>query len=338
MPGKKLISIVVPVFNERDNINPLHDALVPVLAGLEDRYDFDILFTDNHSTDETFSILRRLAAKDRRVRALRFSRNFGFQRSILTGYNYARGDAAIQMDCDLQDPPALIPVFLSKWEEGYQVVYGERRSRKESVWSSLSRKIFYRLIDLLSEDPLPLDAGDFRLVDRCVLNELKFVNDDQPYLRGTIATLGFNQIGIPYDREERQRGESKFTMRQLFSLALDGILNHSIVPLRVATYLGLLVALCTFGAIVFYTVGALFFARTWPPGFATVTVLLLGSLSLNALFLGVIGEYVGRIYRQMKRGALTVIQEEIDPAGEQRLSETQTRAVGAPESLIHKNR
>jgi polyisoprenyl-phosphate glycosyltransferase len=331
MPGKKLISVVIPVFNEQDNIDPLHGALVPVLAGLEDRYDFEILFTDNHSTDETFQVLRRLAARDRRVRALRFSRNFGFQRSILTGYNHARGDAAIQMDCDLQDPPALIPLFLNKWEAGYQVVYGERASRRESWWSSASRKIFYRLIDLLSEDPLPLDAGDFRLVDRCVLNELKSVKDDQPYLRGTIATLGFNQIGIPYDRQERQRGQSKFTLRQLFGLALDGILNHSIVPLRVATYLGLLVALGTFGAIVFYTVGGLFFARTWPPGFATVTVLLLGSLSLNALFLGVIGEYVGRIYRQMKRGSLTVIQEEIDPAGEQRLSESQTKAAVAPE-------
>jgi dolichol-phosphate mannosyltransferase len=331
MPGKRLISIVIPVFNEQDNIVPLHDALVPVLAGLEDRYEFEILLTDNHSTDETFAVIRRLAARDRRIRALRFSRNFGFQRSILTGYNHSRGDAAIQMDCDLQDPPALIPVFLNKWEEGYQVVYGERASRKESWWSSTSRKIFYRLIDLLSENPLPLDAGDFRLVDRCVLNELKSLNDDQPYLRGTIATLGFNQIGIPYDRKERQRGQSKFTLRQLFGLALDGILNHSIVPLRIATYLGLLVALCTLGALTFYFVGGLFFARTWPPGFATITVLILASLSLNALFLGVIGEYLGRMYRQMKRGALTIIQEEIDPASEQRLPESQTRAVAAPE-------
>jgi dolichol-phosphate mannosyltransferase len=336
MPGKKLISIVIPVFNEQENIEPLHQALVPVLAGLEDRYDFEILFTDNHSTDQTFPILRRLAAQDRRVRALRFSRNFGFQRSILTGYHHARGDAAIQMDCDLQDPPSLIPVFLGKWEEGYQVVYGERTSRKESWWSSTSRKIFYRLIDLLSEDPLPLDAGDFRLVDRCVLHELKSVNDDQPYLRGTIATLGFNQIGIPYDREERRRGQSKFTLRQLFGLALDGILNHSIVPLRIATYLGLLVALCTFGALAFYVIGGLFFARTWPPGFATITVLILASLSLNALFLGVIGEYLGRMYRQMKKGSLTIIQEEIDPAGEQRLPEDRTRTVAAPE--FHRNR
>jgi glycosyltransferase involved in cell wall biosynthesis len=336
MPAKKLISIVIPVFNEQENIEPLHDALVPVLASLEDVYDFEILFTDNHSTDQTFQVIRRLAAEDRRIRALRFSRNFGFQRSILTGYNHARGDAAIQMDCDLQDPPALISAFLNKWKEGYQVVYGERTSRKESWWSTATRKFFYRLIDLLSEDPLPLDAGDFRLVDRCVLNELKSVNDDQPYLRGTIATLGFNQIGIPYDRAERQRGQSKFTLRQLFGLALDGILNHSIVPLRVATYIGLFVALCTFGAVIFYTAGRLFFGRTWPAGFATITVLLLGSLSLNALFLGVIGEYIGRIYRHMKNGSLTVIQDEIDPAGEPHLAESPIGTAAAPK--FHRNR
>jgi glycosyltransferase involved in cell wall biosynthesis len=323
MPAKKLISIVVPVFNEQDNILPLYEALVPVLASLEDRYDFEIVFTDNHSTDNTFSILRRLAARDRRIRALRFSRNFGFQRSILTGYNHARGDAAIQMDCDLQDPPSIIPVFLQKWEEGYQVVYGERTTRKEPWLTSTSRKIFYRLIDMLSEHPLPLDAGDFRLIDRCVLNELKSLNDEQPYLRGTIATLGFNQIGIPYDRDERQRGESKFNLRQLFGLALDGILNHSVVPLRIATYLGLAVALATFGAVLFYVIGRIFFAQSWPPGFATLTVLILGSLSLNAMFLGIIGEYIGRIYRQMKKGPLTVIQEEIDPDLDRSLSESQ---------------
>jgi len=338
MPGKKLISIVVPVFNEQASIEPLYEALSPVLAGLADRYDFEILFTDNHSTDDSFEILRRLSLRDGRVRALRFSRNFGFQRSILTGYNHARGDAAIQMDCDLQDPPALIPVFLGKWEEGYKVVYGERTSRKEPRWTSAARKLFYRLINLLSEEPLPLDAGDFRLVDRCILNELKTVDDYQPYLRGTIATLGFKQAGVPYEREERRRGRSKFSLRQLCGLALDGILNHSVVPLRMATYLGLLVALCTFSAVLFYAAGRLLFARPWPPGFATVTVLILASLSLNALFLGIIGEYVGRIYRQMKKGSLTIIQDEIDPAGEQRQMESPLRAAAAPGSLINGER
>ena len=177
------------------------------------------------------------------------------------------------------------------------------------------RRLFYRIIDSLSEDELPLDAGDFRLVDRCVLDELREIDDYQPYLRGTIAALGFDQIGISYDRSERQRGESKFSFGELIGLALDGILNHSVVPLRIATYLGLGVSLTTLLGTIGYLVGRLFLAKNWPPGFASVIILLMGSLSLNALFLGIIGEYLGRIYRQVKRGPLTVVEREINPMG-----------------------
>jgi polyisoprenyl-phosphate glycosyltransferase len=317
VPSKKrLISIVVPVFNEEASIGPFHQALSRVLLDLTDRYNFEILFTDNHSTDQTFDILKRLSLSDNRIRVLRFSRNFGFQRSILTGYTHARGDAAIQIDCDLQDPPELIVQFLNKWEEGFKVVYGERSNRKETWWMNLTRMIFYRFIDLISEDDLPHDAGDFRLVDRRILDELKFIDDYQPYLRGIIATMGFNQIGIPYDRQERKLGKSHFSLAQLFGLALDGILNHSIIPLRIATYLGLAISVCTFVATVLYFVGRLLFAKQWPPGFATITVLILASLSLNALFLGIIGEYIGRIYHQLKRQSMTIIQSEIDSTQE----------------------
>jgi glycosyltransferase involved in cell wall biosynthesis len=316
LPKKKLISIVVPVFNEEANIAPFHEAVSRVLLSLTERYDFELLFTDNHSTDQTFEILRRLSFRDNRIRVLRFSRNFGFQRSILTGYTHARGDAAIQIDCDLQDPPELISQFLSKWEEGFKVVYGERSNRKEPWWMNLIRKIFYRFIDLISEDDLPHDAGDFRLIDRRILSELKFVDDYQPYLRGIIATMGFNQIGIPYDRRERKLGKSHFSLAQLFGLALDGILNHSVIPLRIATYLGLAISFSTFVATILYFVGRLLFAKQWPPGFATITVLILASLSLNALFLGIIGEYIGRIYHQMKKQSLTIIQSEIDSTSE----------------------
>jgi polyisoprenyl-phosphate glycosyltransferase len=309
---KRLISICVPVFNEEPNIEPLYDALVPVMAQVADRYDFELLFTDNHSSDNTFGVLERLAKRDPRVRALRFSRNFGFQRSILTGYLSARGDAAVEIDCDLQDPPSLILEFLRQWEGGYRVVYGIRSGRKESWAMNATRRLFYRLIDSLSEDELPLDAGDFRLVDRCVLDELRKIEDSQPYLRGTIAALGFDQIGIPYHRAERQQGESKFTFSELIALALDGILNHSVVPLRIATYLGLAISLCTFLAVLGYLVGRLVFGKDWPPGFASIVVLILGSLSLNALFLGIIGEYLGRIYRQVKRRSLTVVERELN--------------------------
>ena len=318
---KRLISICVPVFNEESNIEPLYAALLPIMEPLSERYDFELVFTDNHSSDRTFDVLERLAQRDVRVRAIRFSRNFGFQRSIATGYANARGDAAIQIDCDLQDPPSLIPEFVAKWEQGYKVVYGIRSSRRESWWMNIVRRMFYRIIDSLSEDELPLDAGDFRLIDRCVLDELQKYEDNQPYLRGTIAALGFDQIGVPYDRTERQRGESKFSFGELIGLALDGILNHSVVPLRIATYLGLGISVLTFLGIVGYGIGRLFLGKNWPPGFATVIILILGSLSLNALFLGIIGEYLGRIYRQVKRRPLTIIERELN-ADESRAENT----------------
>lgn len=308
----KLISICVPVYNEEENIEPLYGALLPVMAQVSDRYDFELLFTDNHSSDSTFEVLERLARRDSRVRVMRFSRNFGFQRSIFTAYISARGAAAVEIDCDLQDPPTLILEFIHKWESGFRVVYGVRSARKESWWMNLTRGVFYRLIDSLSEEELPLDAGDFRLVDRCVLEELRKFEDYQPYLRGTIAALGFDQIGIPYDRAERQHGESKFSFRELMGLALDGILNHSVVPLRIATYLGLAISVSTLLAIFGYLIGRVVLGKNWPPGFASIVVLILGSLSLNALFLGIIGEYLGRIYRQVKRRPLTIIERELN--------------------------
>jgi dolichol-phosphate mannosyltransferase len=173
--------------------------------------------------------------------------------------------------------------------------------------------MFYRLIDLLSDDHLPKDAGDFRLVDRRVLDELVKIEDQQPYLRGSIATLGFTQIGIPYDRAERKHGESKFSWGDLMTLAIDGILNHSIVPLRLATFTGLAVSVLTAFGLGWYVVGRFIFGQDWPAGFATTTALILLTLSLNALFLGIIGEYVGRIYRQVKRRPLTIIEREIEP-------------------------
>ena len=313
---RKLISLVVPVFNEEENLEPLYAAVTQAIAPLQERYDFELLFTDNHSSDRSFEILAGLAGRDPRVRALRFSRNFGFQKSVLTGFLNARGDAAIQLDCDLQDPPELIPEFLARWEQGYQVVFGIRKNRQEGWLNTAVRKIFYRLIDALSEDHLPHDAGDFRLVDRCVLEGLRRIDDQQPYVRGTIAAMGFNQVGVEYTRGARQRGQSKFSFMALLGLALDGILNHSIVPLRLSTYVGLMISVLTFLGVLVYGVGRFVFGQKWPPGFATTTVLILFSLSLNALFLGIIGEYLGRIYQQVKKRPLTIVEREIGGAAQ----------------------
>ncbi len=309
--ARKCLSIVVPVYNEEDNVLSLYHAVTEIMQPLSKQYEYELIFTDNHSTDSTFAKLEQLASLDQRVSVFRFSRNFGYQRSIITGYLKARGDAAIQLDCDMQDPPRLIPEFLRLWNEGYQVVYGVRRFRKEGRGITFLRKVFYRMINMLSEDYLPLDAGDFRLVDRCVLNELRNMEDSQPYLRGAIAAMGFKQIGFPYDREERTHGESKFSFGDLFGLAVDGILNHSIVPLRIATYTGLVVSTITFLAMAVYSIGKFLLGQNWPAGFATTTVLLLLSVSLNALFLGIIGEYLGRIYKQVKKRPLTIIEKQI---------------------------
>ncbi len=308
----KLLSIVVPVYNEEGNVRPLYDGVLAALASLRGRYELEFVFTDNHSTDATFAELRALASADHRVRAFRFSRNFGFQRSIHMGYRLARGHAAVQIDCDLQDPPALILEFLRHWEDGNKIVYGVRRKRREGFVITLVRRVFYRLIDALSEDRLPHDAGDFRLVDRVVLDVLRRSHDHRPYLRGTLAVMGFTQVGVPYDREARRIGQSKFRVRDLVALAVDGILSHSTVPLRMATYTGLLVSVVTFIGLIVYGSGRILFGRSWPPGFATTTTLILLSLGLNSLFLGVIGEYLGRIYHQVRKLPLAIIEEQVD--------------------------
>lgn len=315
MSARTLVSVCIPVYNEQTNVRPAYEAIVEVFRPLSAEYELELVFTDNCSTDGTFDALAALAAADPRVRVFRFARNVGFQRSVYTGLLLARGEVAFQLDVDLQDPPALLPTFLDAWRRGHDVVYGVRRSRKEGLAITLARRLFYRLIDLLSEERLPLDAGDFRLVSRRVLDVLRRIDDQRPYLRGTLATLGFSQLGIPYDRAARARGESKFSLKDLVGLALDGILSHSIVPLRVATFTGLGVTSLTLVMGLYYTVKKLFFGVDWPPGFATITVLLLGSLAVNATFLGVIGEYVGRIYREARWRPLSVIEAKIDAYG-----------------------
>ena len=319
----KLISIVVPVYNEEETIETFYETVKSELNQFSDRYNFEFIFTDNCSTDSTFSILRTLAEKDLRVKAVRFSRNFGYQKSIFTGYCLASGDASIQMDCDLQDPPSLIQELILKWEEGHEVVYGIRVTRAEIWFLKVTRQFFYRIINFLSEDHLPPDAGDFRLVDRKVITQLTQLYDANPYLRGTIAAMGFRQIGIPYHRPQRMKGQTKFRFHHYLSLAFDGILNHSVVPLRLATFVGLVTSL----SLILYFLGLtalnLIFYQAWPRGFATTSSLILIAISLNSIFLGVIGEYLGRIYQQVKRLPMTTIDQmvNLNPSGHQKSAE-----------------
>lgn len=308
----KKISIVVPVYNEEENIQTLYDRVDKISKLLIDTYEFEFIFTDNHSEDNSFFILKQLSETDPRIKIIRFSRNFGYQRSIITGYAFASGEAAIQLDCDLQDPPELLIEFLTLWEQGYQVVYGIRKERKEGWIINTTRKIFYRLIDRISADKLPHDAGDFRLIDRCIIEELKKIRDASPYIRGLIASLGFKQIGISYSREARKAGKSKFNLSHLFQLAIDGIVSHSVIPLRMATYLGFLITIGALLLTLVFIYGRFYGSGNWPRGFATTTVLILFGIGLNGLFLGIIGEYLGRIYLQIKIRPLVIIEKTIN--------------------------
>jgi len=308
---RKLITISVPVLNEEGNIDRLIERLRAVAAE-NPQYDFEFLFTDNASTDETFVKLAEQAVLEPRLRVLRFSRNFGFQRSILTNLLNARGAAAIQIDADMQDPPELVTVFLKRWEEGYKVVYGVRRARKENVLLSQGRKLYYRLIRHLSEADIPVDAGDFRLVDRVIIEHLRTINDRHPYLRGIVASLGYPQLGVVYDRAARVTGASKFNLWKLMSLSFDGICSLTIRPLQYVTFLGFALSLVTIVLIIFYAFDYLLGTSSEARGFTTLVLLVLVSISVNVAFIGLLGEYVGRIYTTVRGGPAAIISDRIE--------------------------
>lgn len=309
---RPLISIIVPVFNEERNISLAHEAIRETFEALKDDYRLEILFSDNNSTDGTEDEIVKLAYTDPDVKYVRLARNYGFQRSVMTAYRLVSGDAAIQIDCDLQDPTTVIPEFLKLWSLGHDVVVGIRRKREEARLLQLCRKLFYRLVRSITDENILEDAGDFRLVDRTVLDRLAKINDTRPYTRGLISLLAVNQTGVPYDRAARQFESSKFPLRRLIGLATDGIVSHSLVPLRLAAITGVAVFFAAFGLAAYYIISYLFFGASWPPGFATLSVLLLVSVGFNGIFSGIVGEYVGRIYDQVRERPQPLVERSIN--------------------------
>jgi dolichol-phosphate mannosyltransferase len=308
---KTLVSILVPAFNEELNVVRCYESIVRVFEKLPD-YSYEIIVTDNHSTDRTFDLLEDLARKDPALKVIRFSRNYGYQRSLLCAYKAATGACSIQLDCDLQDPPELIPEMLGLWRNGHQVVYGIRRSLKDGFFVATLRRMFYRFITWISDDDLPVNAGEFRLVDRRILVELHKVEDASPYLRGLISAMGFSQVGLEYDRGDRIAGESKFPLKSMISLAVDGVLNHSLMPLRIASIAGIVIGVLSMVLTFIYLVGRVLLGQAWPAGFATTTILLLMSISINAVFMGILGEYVGRLFLQAKPGTKPIVEQKLN--------------------------
>lgn len=312
---KPLISISIPVLNEEGNIAALYQRLCAVADRMQDRCELEFVFSDNHSDDKTWMMLAHLAERDPRVRAIRFSKNFGFQRSILANYLHTRGDAVMQIDADLQDPPEMLEAFFAEWQKGYQVVYGVRRKRPENILLHTFRRLGYWAIDKVSEHPIPRDVGDFRLVDRKVIQAMAQIKTSSPYLRGMIAGLGFNQTGIPYDRDARTAGESKFNVSRLIRLGLTAVFNHSTVPLRVGSFLGAgILAVSLIGAL--YYLLLKFMHPELPQGLASIHILVLFGIGLNSFLLGIIGEYLLRIYLVLRAEPIAIVAESlnIDPS------------------------
>jgi polyisoprenyl-phosphate glycosyltransferase len=308
---RPLVSISIPVLNESGNIATLYSRLDALATKMLDRCDLEFVFSDNHSDDNTWEMLTELAAKDTRVKAIRFSKNYGFQRSILANYMHTQGDAVMQIDADLQDPPEMLEAFFEQWQAGNQVVYGVRRKRPESWLLNNFRRLGYWAIDKLSEHPIPRDVGDFRLIDRKVVNVLLKTKTANPYLRGMIAAIGFNQTGIVYDRDARIAGESKFNLNRLVRLGLTAVLNHSTVPLRAASFIGLLILAASILGALYYVILRILHPEL-PPGLASIHILVLFGIGLNSFLLGIIGEYLLRIYLVLRADPVAVVQQSLN--------------------------
>jgi dolichol-phosphate mannosyltransferase len=303
-----LLSVIVPCLNEEQALRGTHARLSAALARLP--ANFEMVYVDDGSTDATPEVLRELQAFDKHIRVVRFSRNFGHQMAITAGLEHAAGDAVVIIDADLQDPPETILNFYRKWEEGYDVVYGVRTERDgETAFKLWTAKLFYRCITRLSDTQIPLDTGDFRLMDRRVVNVLLGMPERDRFVRGMVSWLGFCQVAIPYHREARISGVTKFSFFKMLRFAMDGIFSFSIVPLRVATWTGFITSFLAIFGIILVSLERFLGVQGLVKGWTSTmfAVLFIGGVQL--ICMGIIGEYIGRIYGESKHRPLYVVRE-----------------------------
>ena len=322
--GPMLISIVVPLRDEQDNVEPLVSRIVAVMDGLEPKWDYELVLVNDGSTDGTRQQIQAQLEKRPNIVLVELSRNFGHQIAATAGLDVARGDAVILMDGDLQDPPELIGAFLEKWQQGYDVVYAVRRKRRgESRFKLITAALFYRITKRLTKVSIPVDTGDFRLMNRTVVDALKQTRERHRFLRGLVSWLGYRQIGVEYDRDARHSGRTKYPFSKMLRFAIDGITSFSDVPLRLASYVGFLTSIFAFVYAVIVLI--LKFAHRNYPGYTStiVAILFLGGVQLIGI--GILGEYVGRVYEEIKGRPLYLVRS-IERSG------AQTHASQPPQS------
>ncbi|HEX5692942.1 MAG TPA: glycosyltransferase family 2 protein [Roseiflexaceae bacterium] len=303
-------SVAAPVFNEEALVAEFCQRTIAALEPLGE--PFEIVLVNDGSRDSSPEIIRRLHEQDPRIRVINFSKNFGHQIAITAGMDYAQGQAVVVIDSDLQDPPEVIPRMIEQWRQGYQVVYGVRGEREgETAFKLATATLFYRLIRKITNVDIPLDAGDFRLMDRKVVDALKQMREQKRFMRGLSVWVGFKQTGVTYKRDARKAGETKYPLKKMVRFALDGITAFSYLPLQLATYFGFVVAAISLLFLILVVILRLTGSGESFYGQATslVSILFLGSVQL--IFLGIIGEYLGRIYDEVKRRPLYIVAEEL---------------------------
>lgn len=305
-PQRALISFVVPFYNEGVNVEHFHEAVTGTTMKLP--YDLEFIYINDGSRDDTLARLLSLHAADPRVTVLDFSRNFGHQRAITAGMDHSAGDAVVIMDADLQDPPSVALELIEKWEEGYDVAYAQRRTRKDTFFKRVTADLYYRLLERIGDIKIPRNTGDFRLMDRKVVNEVMRFREHDRYMRGIVSSVGFKQVAVPFDRDERKHGESHYPWSKMMKLAGDGILGFSTFPLQVITRIGFVVAALAILLALYIGISKIIDPSSVVPGWSFIVISVLGVGSVQIITLGIIGSYVGRIYSEAQDRPLYSLQ------------------------------
>lgn len=305
------ISVIIPVFNETEVIDTTYQRMKSVMDGT--KMEYELLFVNDGSRDDTERKITGYAETDKTVKLISFSRNFGHQCAISAGMDYASGDAVVVIDADLQDPPELIPQMIEKWQEGYEVVYGKRLKRKgETLFKKATAKLFYRTLKHLTSVDIPVDTGDFRLIDRKVCDIFRRLQEKNRFIRGLVSWIGFRQTYVEYVREERLAGETKYPLKKMMRFAMDGILSFSYIPLKIASFLGFLLSGLSFLYLIFVCLQKLFYPAGLVPGWTSIVAVLLILNGIILVLLGVIGEYIGRIYDEVRNRPLYIVDKKVN--------------------------
>ena len=310
MKNKKIISWIVPCFNEEKVILETLKRIREVSIKLN-KFNWELILIDDGSRDNTKKIIKEIQNYPLKITLLSFSRNFGHQQAVQAGLDNCSGSASIIIDADLQDPPEIAKLMIEKWEKGYQVVYGQRTIRREeNFFKKFTAFIFYRLLNFFSGVKIPLDTGDFRLIDRTVIDALKNFPEKGRFMRGLIAWIGFNQISVRYIRDPRFAGTTKYSLKKMLSFAIEGLTNFSRKPLRLATFTGFLFSLFSFIGMI-YVLYVRLFTQSWVAGWAAICMTILLSSGIQLIFIGLLGEYIGNIFFETKNRPLYIIEERL---------------------------